>query len=687
MRTTRSAFSFAVLLSTLSSPMWVPAARAEWTQIAPTVTPEARDGAVVVYDPVRKAMVVFGGNATDISDETWLLHGDVWTKRSPAHSPPARSNAYAYWDGKREKVVMFGGNAPGQIDRSVIWTWDGNDWSSFTPAANPNARRDAAVAYDSTRDRVVLFGGVVDGSPDTTLADTWEFDGSTWTETTPTASPGDRGAALMGYDPSRQIIVLVNGYSEAASALRRDTWIYADGTWTEATSAGAPQGSSFEMIWHPTLQKLMIVGRKETGTLASWTFDGSMWSEHATSTLSLNGIPEASLAFDSEQGVAVYLREEGQSYRGYQLGQASWEQFLPVPQPGAADVGRGALVFDTRTNEPRLFREESGDYQGWRWDGTMWRLMTLDGANGPSFTARVAYDPGRGVTVAFDGRTVELAGTTWTNKTSASAPVSSGAMAFDKGRGRIVYFGGSVAFAQYTDATWSWDGTTWEPLTLTASPTARRQAAMAYDEGRQRMVLFGGLGIVDNLQRHLFDTWEWSGETWKQTAMGAVELRDYPSMAYDQGRKRVVLWGAQRDDESKLWEYDGTTWIGTEPPPIAGITGIIGYDAAGQRLLLHDGNGNTWARPSGTAPDAPNEGTDPLPPGSSSGGSESSDGNGSGDGDADGSASNDDGAKPSRGDGDSGCTAAPHSPSKAGLWMWLTALAAVRATRKRRQSR
>jgi hypothetical protein len=189
-------------------------------------------------------------------------------------------------------VVVFGGNAPGQIDRSVIWTWDGNDWSSFTPAANPPARRDAAVAYDSTRDRVVLFGGSVDGSPDTTLADTWEFDGNTWVETTPAASPGDRGAALCGYDPVRQLIVLANGQSETTGSLRKDTWVYSGGGWAEAAAANTPQGSSLEMLWHPTLQKLMIVGRKETGTLASWTFDGSAWSEHATSSHGLNGIPE-----------------------------------------------------------------------------------------------------------------------------------------------------------------------------------------------------------------------------------------------------------------------------------------------------------------------------------------------------------------------------------------------------------
>jgi hypothetical protein len=675
MRQTRCAFSLALLLSAVSPALHAPQADAQWTQIGPTVTPDARDGAVVLYDPVHKEMVLFGGETTDTSNETWLLKGDVWTQRAPAHSPEPRVDSYGFWDTKRERMVVFGGNAPGQIDRSVIWSWDGNDWSSFTPTANPPARRDAAVTYDSARDRIVLFGGAVDGSPDKTLADTWEFDGNTWLETTPGVSPGDRGAALLGYDPVRQIIVLVNGYSEATGTLRKDTWIYRDGAWTEAPSASAPQGSSLELIWHPTLQKLLIVGRKETGSLCSWTFDGAVWKEHATSAYSLNGIPKASLTFDSERGVAVYLREEGQSYRGYRLSGTSWEQFLPVPQPGAADVARGALIFDTAANEPRLFGDAGGNYQGWRWDGTMWRLMALE-AQSPSATARVAYDVDREVAVAYDGRTVELAGTVWAGKAAATAPASSGAMAHDLGRGRIVYFGGSVAFAQYSDATWSWNGASWEQLLLPTAPTARRQAAMAYDTRRGRMVLFGGMGTLNSQQRRLVDTWELNDVTWTQSAAQVpFELRGDPSMTYDQGRRRVVLWGAQREDESKVWEYNGTTWVGTEPPPIAGITGIVGYDTAGQRLLLHDGNGHTWARPSGSTPDG-SGGAAPAGTGTDAGSADH------GNSDVDGAASDQDAGKSPRRGGDSGCSAAPSSSSQGGIWLWLTAIALVYMRRR-----
>ena len=41
---------------------------------------------------------------------------------------------------------------------------------------------------------------------------------------------------------------------------------------------------------------------------------------------------------------------------------------------------------------------------------------------------------------------------------SASAPSVVGALAYDKGQDRLVYFGGTIAFAQYADTTWTWAG-------------------------------------------------------------------------------------------------------------------------------------------------------------------------------------------------------------------------------------
>ncbi len=674
----RARSALPVLLSALCSALLAASSQAQvWTQIGPAVTPTPRAGAVVVYDPVHKQMVLFGGNAVDYSDETWILDEDVWTKRAPSHSPEARADAYGFWDSPRNRVLVFGGNAAGQIDRSRIWTWNGDDWSSFVPAKNPPARRDAAVAYDSTRDRIVLFGGVVDGSPDVTLADTWEFDGNNWSQVATQASPIDRGAALMGYDPLRKITVLVGGQSESVRGLRYDTWTYDGSTWKEIANANVPRGTSLEMTWDPSQQKLLIAGRKETGPLTSWTFDGTTWSEQAKSSHNLNGIDEASLAFDDERGYALYLRRENQVFYGFRLRAGVWDRPLPVPQPGAGVPGRGALTFDSAAGEPRLFVEASAGQglQSWRWDGVMWRLIGLSGAQVPNATGRIAYDSTREITVAFDARTYELEGATWKTKPTSAAPATNGALAHDAGHQRLLYFGGSMGFAKYTDASWTWDGSRWQELALEDPPTARSGAALAYDERRQRMVLFGGMGVNDaGQQGYLFDTWELNGDSWKQALVqGPTGLRDWPSMTYDAGRRRIVLWSKQNDRDSRLWEYDGKSWLGTEPPPIGGTGGLVGYDAAEGRLLLHDEQGNTWARTSTGSSEQPEDMVDDPDDSAGDAGTEG------------GSADDSDRTSADR-RSDSGC-ALVRAPQASGSWVMVASLALVLLGRRRARRR
>ena len=46
-------------------------------------------------------------------------------------------------------------------------------------------------------------------------------------------------------------------------------------------------------------------------------------------------------------------------------------------------------------------------------------------------------------------------------------------------------------------------------------PPPRSYTSMAYDEARQRVVLFGGIGKPGET---LGDTWEWDGQAWSQRA-------------------------------------------------------------------------------------------------------------------------------------------------------------------------
>ena len=74
----------------------------------------------------------------------------------------------------------------------------------------------------------VLFGGL--GVSNAVYNDTWEYDGTAWTQRTPSPSnivPAARWAGAMAFDSSRAVTTLVGG----------NTWVYGYDTKNELTSA------------------------------------------------------------------------------------------------------------------------------------------------------------------------------------------------------------------------------------------------------------------------------------------------------------------------------------------------------------------------------------------------------------------------------------------------------------------
>ena len=81
------------------------------------------------------------------------------------------------------------------------------------------------------------------------------------------------------------------------------------------------------------------------------------------------------------------------------------------------------------------------------------------------------------------------------------------AMVYDTARQRVVLFGGVSAPIGSVNDTWEYDGTTWTQRTPASAPPAREYPAMAYDSTHQVTVLFGGFPSLN-------DTWLWNGTTW-----------------------------------------------------------------------------------------------------------------------------------------------------------------------------
>lgn len=176
-------------------------------------------------------------------------------------------------------------------------------------------------------------------------------------------------------------------------------------------------------------------------------------------------------------------------------------------------------------------------------------------------------------------------------------------MAFDAARQRTVLFGGMSSTSPFPFGdTWEFDGTTWNQKSPPVSPSARARHSMVYDAVRGRVILFGG----DSLPfggGYRNETWEWDGTTWIQLSPLVFPLnRGTTSMAFDNGRSRVVLWGAGFTCD-ETWEWDGSTWIYRVPlttrPPQGGA---IEFDSARfvtvlvNRAGTWEWNGGDWSK-------------------------------------------------------------------------------------------
>jgi hypothetical protein len=472
----------------------------------------------------------------------------------------------------------------------------------------PNPRYDSAMAFDSVRNVVVLFGGVdYDGN---NYSDTWEWDGTTWTNVSPsglegTDFPAARNRHAMAFNGTD--VVLFGG-----STGNTETWEWNGTTWTDVSPAGVagtdfPTGrNNHAMAFDGT--KVVLFGGS-SGNTETWEWDNGAWTDV------------------SPGGVA------GTDY--------------PTGRNNHAMAYNGTNVV--------LFGGSTGGTETWEWDNGAWTDVSPAGVAGTDFpTTRIQH------VMAFDGTNVVLFGggtspdwnETWTwdgGNWSDSSPAGTegvdnpygcarAAMAYDSTRGVVVVFGGDRWWGSgtYESNTWGWDGSAWsnespqgaEGVSL---PSPRRNHAMAFDSVRNVVVLFGGEQGGDNGPEHYFDdTWEWDGITWTNVSPAGNSGTDYPSarrghaMVFDSDRGVVVLFGGEFNESenySDIWEWDGTTW--TDVSPTSGTAGVdfpierrfhsMAYDSSRQVVVMFggdfewatymfgdlwewDGNAGTWSK-------------------------------------------------------------------------------------------
>src|SRR5262245_1127170 len=146
-----------------------PTAR-QWTDLAPKADPESTLGGILLwssmcYDRHNKEFLLFGGGNVqsergDPGTWTYSPADNAWKQPTLDVQPPQRANSRLVYDPVSKKVILFGGD---QLDQLLAdtWTFDvvKRRWEQLKPALSPAPRAGHAMLWLPKAKKVLLLGG------------------------------------------------------------------------------------------------------------------------------------------------------------------------------------------------------------------------------------------------------------------------------------------------------------------------------------------------------------------------------------------------------------------------------------------------------------------------------------------------------------------------------------------------
>lgn len=243
---------------------------------APTL-PQPAALASMAYDPLRGELVRFGGLIGGASSSaTWIRRGGAWSPRAPAPAPPARNGACLAFDPTSGHVLLFGGFTAASTLAGDTWSWDGSSWTELSPTTGPTPRQLCGMVTHEARRSAILVGG-----RDATgaSAEVWEWTG-TWQRLP--ELPVALAAPATFYDRRRQRLVVFGG-QRSDDTVEDRTWEWDGASWAEVPSPSTPparygMGAGF----HAAGGIGALAGGAAAMPVAdAWQWDGTSWAPQA----------------------------------------------------------------------------------------------------------------------------------------------------------------------------------------------------------------------------------------------------------------------------------------------------------------------------------------------------------------------------------------------------------------------
>jgi hypothetical protein len=142
----------------------------QWKDLLPATDPQRELGGTLLwssmcYDRQNRRFILFGGGNIqtprgDVGTWTYTPTDNAWRQLSVDRQPPARANSRLVYDPVTRKVVLFGGDRLNEL-LTDTWTLDvaTGQWQEQKPAIGPSPRAGHALLWLPKAKKVLLLGG------------------------------------------------------------------------------------------------------------------------------------------------------------------------------------------------------------------------------------------------------------------------------------------------------------------------------------------------------------------------------------------------------------------------------------------------------------------------------------------------------------------------------------------------
>lgn len=292
-----------------------------------SVSPGARTGAAIAWDPVGSRWLLFGGEndggcggtSNIVCNDTWAFTpsnlmntAGNWSRLNLTVSPPPRTGASMVYitthaphsHNRSQADLLFGGFNPktGQ-EFGDTWLFTNGTWKNITSSAGqPPARHDAAMAVASKlwTSHVLLFGGLRNCRTGLcSLGDTWMLSyvgGRTlrWVQIGSCGGPHQLGcgsfapaprwgAAVFSRVHSNLFALFGGARTSNLRSAQADTWFFQWGNWSNVTASYSSNHPSPRVLASGGAQSaylkphILFGGEGVNGTALNDTWNFTFW--------------------------------------------------------------------------------------------------------------------------------------------------------------------------------------------------------------------------------------------------------------------------------------------------------------------------------------------------------------------------------------------------------------------------